>query len=88
MIVLDTDILIDLLRKHPPAIAWVKSLKEPLATTGYSALELYQGCRNTDEAQVVSSMLSRIRLLWAREEDCLHALSFSPLHAYLIRWAY
>lgn len=27
---------------------------------------------------MVSSMLSRIRLLWAREEGCLHALFFFP----------
>jgi predicted nucleic acid-binding protein len=48
MILLGSDILIDLLREHPPAIAWFDALDyaEELAVSGYVMMELIQGCRN------------------------------------------
>ncbi len=51
MILLDSDVLIDLLRKYPPAMAWFDALgeDEELAVSGYVVMELIQGCRNKAE---------------------------------------
>ncbi|MBE9056747.1 type II toxin-antitoxin system VapC family toxin [Sphaerospermopsis sp. LEGE 08334] len=47
MILLDSDIVIDFLRKYPPAIIWLSSLgDEEIALPGYVAMELMQGCKN------------------------------------------
>jgi predicted nucleic acid-binding protein len=48
MILLDSDVLIDLLRKYPPAMAWFDTLQEDeeLMVSGYVFMELIQGCRN------------------------------------------
>ncbi|MBE9234132.1 hypothetical protein IQ231_21295 [Cuspidothrix issatschenkoi LEGE 03284] len=46
MILLDSDIIIDFLRKYPPAISWLSSLgEEEIALPGYVAMELMQGCK-------------------------------------------
>ncbi|MFL5245997.1 MAG: hypothetical protein ACJ8FY_28335 [Gemmataceae bacterium] len=38
---LDTDVLVDILRSHPPALAWLKSLTNaPIALAGLAAMEL------------------------------------------------
>jgi predicted nucleic acid-binding protein len=51
MILLDSDVLIDLLRKYPPAAAWFNALHgdEELMVSGYVVMELIQGCRNKAE---------------------------------------
>ena len=41
MIFLDSDIVIDFLRRYPPAISWLESLgDEKLSLSGYVAMEL------------------------------------------------
>jgi predicted nucleic acid-binding protein len=41
MILLDSDIMIDFLRKYPPAINWLSSLEdEKIALPGYVVMEL------------------------------------------------
>ena len=50
MILLDTDILIDVLRAHAPALHWLEGLGDaPVGLPGLVALELVQGCRNRHE---------------------------------------
>ena len=47
MILLDTDIMIDLLRKYPSAFAWLASLgDEEIGLPGFVVMELIQGCKN------------------------------------------
>jgi predicted nucleic acid-binding protein len=54
MILLDSDIMIDFLRKYPPGISWLSSLgEEEIALPGYVAMELMQGCRNKLELQEI-----------------------------------
>jgi len=41
MLLLDTDIMIDVLRRYPPALAWLTSLgTTQLALPGYVVMEL------------------------------------------------
>ncbi len=53
MLLLDSDIMVDVLRHYPPAIAWLNSRTDQVALPGYVALELYQGCRNKSEQERV-----------------------------------
>ncbi len=47
MIILDTDIMIDLLRGYSNAIKWIESLgNEEIILPGFVVMELVQGCRN------------------------------------------
>jgi predicted nucleic acid-binding protein len=45
MILVDTDILVDVQRQYPPAIEWLKSLglNTSLAISGFSLFELMTG---------------------------------------------
>jgi predicted nucleic acid-binding protein len=48
MILLDSDVMIDLLRQYLPATRWFDTLDddEALLLPGYVVMELIQGCRN------------------------------------------
>ena len=45
--IVDTDVMVDVLREHPPAVAWLRSLgEEEIVLPGYVLMELLQGCRD------------------------------------------
>jgi predicted nucleic acid-binding protein len=48
MILLDSDVMIDILRNYPPALEWFDALdeNEEIALPGYVLMDLIQGCRN------------------------------------------
>jgi len=47
MLMSDTDIMIDVLRKYTPALVWLASLgSTELMLPGFVVMELIQGCRN------------------------------------------
>src|SRR5438874_13648847 len=47
MILLDSDVGVDLLRGKPQAIAWLASLgRQRITVPGYVAMELIQGCHD------------------------------------------
>ncbi|MCP4749445.1 MAG: type II toxin-antitoxin system VapC family toxin, partial [Proteobacteria bacterium] len=82
MIVLDTDVVIDLLRKYIPAVDWLDSLEnERIALPGFVAMQLIQGCRNRKEIDKLEEYLHTFRLVWPFPETCDQALStFSQFH--------
>ena len=50
MILVDTDVMVDVMRRHAPAVAWLDSLDtETIGIPGLVAMELLQGCRNREE---------------------------------------
>ena len=61
MILLDSDVMIDLLRQYPAAISWFDTLNddETLLLPGYVVMELIQGC----ELQVEEPVFERGRLV-------------------------
>ncbi len=76
MILLDTDIMIDLSRKYPPAIAWLGSLgDEEIALPGFVVMELIQGCRNKLEQEKVEKALTPYSVVWPSLKTCDEALS-------------
>ena len=76
MILLDSDIMIDLLRQYPPAIRWLNRLDadEPVVLPGYVVMELTQGCRNRDEIQQVQRAISTCAIVWPSPSECDQAL--------------
>ncbi|MDZ7261595.1 MAG: hypothetical protein ONB05_05755 [candidate division KSB1 bacterium] len=60
MILLDSDVMIDLLRQYPPAMKWFNSLddEEEIVLSGYVVMELIQGCRNKTEQEKIQRELA------------------------------
>lgn len=75
MLLLDTDILVDVLRRYPPAIAWLDLQTDQVAVPGYVAMELFQGCRNKHEQERVQKVLGDFVILWLPPDACDQALS-------------
>ena len=82
MILLDTDVMIDLLRKYPPAMAWLDSLgEEESILPGLVVMELIQGARDKAEQERIQRELEDYRIAWPSPETCDAALSvFSSYH--------
>lgn len=82
MILLDSDVLIDLLRQYPPAIGWLDALddEEELVVPGYVVMELIQGCRNKGEQERVQRELAAYGVAWLSPADCDEALEVFAAH--------
>jgi hypothetical protein len=75
MIMLDTDIMIDLLRRFPPAVTWLSALgAADLVLPGYVVMELIQGCRNRSEQDQIVQTLLAYRITWPSTGACNAAL--------------
>ncbi len=82
MIALDTDVVIDILRSHPPALVWLRQVQgEVLYLPGLVMMEIYQGCRDKRDQRRVVRALTAIPLLWPTPTDCDRALKdFAKFH--------
>ena len=81
MILLDTDIAVDILRKYTPALRWLQTVEDEIALSGFSFLELINGCENKEEQQKVERTVSNIQILWLSMDGCKTALElFAKLH--------
>jgi predicted nucleic acid-binding protein len=79
--ILDSDILIDLERKEPNALAWLRSSPEAPATSGFVAFELVAGCKRKNDLRKVQKQLAQLRILWPNEPHLMQALRhFQHLH--------
>jgi predicted nucleic acid-binding protein len=76
MILLDTDVMIDLLRRYPPAVAWLESLgDEEILLPGFVVTELLQGCRNKAEQEKLAKEFQPYAVTWPAPEACNEALA-------------
>ena len=82
MILLDTDALVDVMRRYVPATTWLASLgTEIVGIPGLVAMELVQGCRDRQEQRQVESLLRSFMLYWPTQADCTRAFDdFSAYH--------
>lgn len=81
MYILDTDILIDVLRGHQPAITWFTTLTEVPNVSGFVVMELIQNAQNKQQIQQVFKLIAPLPIIWLTEVDCSNALSdFSKYH--------
>jgi hypothetical protein len=81
VILLDTDVLIDVQRGHPPALTWFSGLAAPPSVPGLVVMELIQDARNNQEVRRALRLVSPLSVVWPAEAHCARALSdFSALH--------
>jgi predicted nucleic acid-binding protein len=81
MDVLDTDILIDVQRGHPPALAWFGQLKELPCVPGCVVMELVQDARNSREVEDALTLVAPFPIDWPSSGDCARELTeFSTYH--------
>src|SRR5256885_16846769 len=81
MDLLDTDVLIDVQRGHPPALAWFAGLTDLPSIPGFVAMELIQDARNVQEVRNAQALVAPLRLTWPTESECAIALAnFATLH--------
>jgi predicted nucleic acid-binding protein len=81
MHLLDTDILVDVLRGHAPALAWFQQLAQIPAVPGLVVMELIQGCADKAQVQQVQALVAMLPRIWPTQVDCDRALSaFPQLH--------
>ena len=81
MDLVDTDVLIDVQRGHPPALAWFAGLVNLPAIPGFVLMELIQDARNVKEVRQVLKLTAPLQIIWPNEVDCGRALSdFTAFH--------
>jgi hypothetical protein len=82
MILVDTDVMVDVMRRHAPALAWLGSLNTgTIGIPGLVAMELLQGCRNREEQRRVENVLRPHILYWPGWTDCTRAFDdFAAYH--------
>lgn len=70
MLLLDADVMIDVIRRHPPAVKWMSSHRaEQAALPGMVVLQLLDGCSTEAEATQLRSFLDRFRRFWPTVAD-------------------
>ncbi len=62
-VLLDTDVLVDFLRGHPDATAYVKSQGDRIVLSAVVVAELYAGVRDDEELQAIDEFLSLFPIL-------------------------
>src|ERR1043166_2184103 len=82
MILLDTDIVVDVVRKNPPAVQWLTVLgANPIAISGFTEIELLAGCRSSLEQQKLTRTLQTFEVIWLSQHGCNHAVAnYRSLH--------
>jgi predicted nucleic acid-binding protein len=81
MMLVDTDVMIDVQRGHPPALAWFGTLTDMPAVPGLVVMELIQDARNAKEVQQALKLVSPMSVIWPTAADCQRALAdFAAYH--------
>lgn len=78
---LDTDILIDILRKKPEAQTWLEQNKTAqFVIPGIVAMEIINGSQNKTDLQQNKSFLSRFQIIWSDDIDMKVAYALLGRH--------
>ena len=83
MIILDSDVAIDVLRGLPPAVAWFGglALDEPVVIPGYVGMEIIWGTRDASDQKRTEQWLSDCNIVWLEPDLCNLALqALSKVH--------
>jgi len=71
---LDTDILIDVLRGYPPSVEWLATLTETPAVVSVCVMELIQGCRSKADLKAVEQLIAPLEVWYPTESEMQQAL--------------
>ncbi len=78
---LDTDVLIDVLRGHPPAVDWFGGLSDLPSVPGFVVMELIQDAGNKERVQKAMKLVEQNPVVWPAQAHCDQALAdFRQLH--------
>jgi predicted nucleic acid-binding protein len=81
MLLLDTDVLIDVQRGHPAALAWCSALPVPPSAPGLVVMELIPGARDAADVRAALRLTAPLPVVWPTAADCQRALTeFATLH--------
>lgn len=80
VLVVDTDILIDIQRNHLPALEWFGGLAEQVNITGFTAMELIQDARNAREVALAQKLVAPFSIVWPSPSDCEKARDLFASH--------
>jgi len=81
MRLLDSDVLVDIQRRHPPAVVWYHSLPELPTVPGLVIMELIQYAQNRRQVQAALRLVKPLPVIWPTEADCARALAdFTAFH--------
>ena len=72
---LDADVLVDIQRSHPNAVAWYASLSEYPTVPGLVVMELIQDAPSKREVEQALRLVRPLPIAWPTESDCLRALA-------------
>ena len=75
MRLLDADVLVDIQRNHPPAVAWYQSLTELPHVPGLVIMELVQHAQNQRQVRAALRLVRPLPIVWPSEADCDRALA-------------
>ena len=74
MIMLDTDVAIDIRRGYAPAVNWITTNQtEQIAMCGIVVMELVQGCKSKAEQKQLLTWVDPFLIYWPTEGDCNRA---------------
>lgn len=73
-LLVDTDILIDVLRGHPPALEWFSELEEVPAVPGFVVMELIQDAPDKARVEKALRLVEPMPIVWPAPIDCHWAL--------------
>jgi predicted nucleic acid-binding protein len=72
---LDSDILVDALRRYLPCELWLRSLNDTPTISGFVVMEIVNGCRNKADLQRALGLVSFFPVVWPIQADCVTSLS-------------
>lgn len=81
MIVLDTNILIEVLKGNPKTIKQVQTLDDELAISSISVMELYYGARDKQEVKKIEKFVSLFTILHLNESISFKAMQLIQTYA-------
>lgn len=81
MLLVDTDVLVDILRGHGPAVEWFEGLDELPSVPGLVVMELVQDADTKERMDRALKLVAPLPIVWPSELDCDQALSvFKEYH--------
>jgi predicted nucleic acid-binding protein len=81
MLILDTDVLIDVQRGHAPALVWFAGLTELPSVPGLVVMEMIQGARDAKQVRDALRPTAPLPVVWPTIADCQKAMAdFTAFH--------
>ncbi len=77
MLVLDTNVIVGVLRQYPNAVKWHTSIANELLTVpGFVVMELVVGCRNKHELSELNALIKTHLVYWPDGNEVSKALDY------------